>query len=614
MPVGEDREERPAEGAWSPSTAVGQVRDGDGFADLGDYGVLGDGRGAALVARDGTVDWWAAPRLDSTPVFAALLDPEHGGRAELRPVDADATVEQHYVPGTNQLCTEYVTAGGRVRVTDSLNSGHAGALPWSELGRRVEGLEGEVEMLLAVRPGTGLGRWEPWAQDLERSVVLHSGPLMIAVRTDVEPPLEVTGDGVDARFTITAGERRVVGLVCGEEDPVVTCAPDAVDRRIDLTTESWRRWTGELVWDGPADDRVLRSALALKTLVVAHTGAVAAAATTSLPERVGGEKNWDYRFTWVRDAALTIDAFALLRMDEEVQAAMSWLLHAVRRNGRRMHVLYTLDGDLPQEERQPDVPGYRHSRPVNVGNRASGQTQLGTYGDLFGTVCAWVEQGNLLDVGSARELADIADECADTWRQDDAGIWELTTERPYTFSKMGCWRALDAAARLADGGHLAGDGRAWRGEAQRVRRWVGEHCWSERRQAYTFYAGSEDLDAAVLLGADIGFDRSWRMSCTIDAIGAELGAGPLLYRYSGMREEEQTFVACAYWRVHALVAVGRRAEAAELLGDLDRLAIGPLGLMSEMVTPGGSPVGNLPQALSHLAHIRATAAVHGVGG
>ncbi len=268
--------------------------------------------------------------------------------------------------------------------------------------------------------------------------------------------------------------------------------------------------------------------------------------TTSLPESVGGPKNWDYRMCWIRDAALTIDALSICGQQEEVHAAITWLLGAIRRNGPDVHVIYSLDGELPTTSQKPAVPGYKHSTPVMLGNDAASQRQLGVYGDLFGTVADWVFGGHLLDTRSARELADLADQCADSWRHEDAGIWELPTNRQYTSSKMNCWRALDAAGRLADGGHLAGNGLRWKHEATKVRAWIQDNCWSAHKNSYTFYAGSENLDASVMLGSGFGFDRGIDMSTTIDAITDELAVGPLVYRYTGAQREEQTFIACAY--------------------------------------------------------------------
>ncbi len=588
---------------------VTRVRDEDGFAAIGDYAVLGDGRGAALVAADGSIDWWAVPRLDSPPAFAALLDPDRGGRIALRPSDPDATVTRRYVAHTNQLQTTFTTTDGQVVVTDSLNSGSAGPLPWSELARRIDGRDGTVVLELVVRPGDGLRLWEPWIEDDPRGPILHVGKITLGVRCSPQIALSITHDRVHAAFTVEAGQRSLVGIVASEADPLFLCSVESIDRRVDVTADSWRQWVSQVDWRGAGREQILRSALALKTLIVTETGAVAAATTTSLPERVGGPKNWDYRFAWIRDAALTIDALDVLHVEEEVHAAVTWLLHAIRDNGPDVHVMYTLSGDVPSEVREPRIPGYRLSTPAMTGNQAATQTQLGVYGDLFGTVANWVFGGHVLDIDTTRELADLADRCADTWRHDDAGIWELGTDRPYTSSKMNCWRGLDAAARLAEAGHLTGTGQRWRAEATVIKNWVNIHCWSQTKQSYTFYAGSDELDASVLIGAQIGFDHGQRMSSTIDAISTELGAGPLLYRYTGAHRQEETFIACAFWRVHAMTCVGRVDEARELMDQL-QVVFSPLGLMSEMSPPGGGDlVGNLPQALSHLTFIRAAAAL-----
>jgi GH15 family glucan-1,4-alpha-glucosidase len=588
------------------------LRDADGYAPLDAYGLLGDGRGVAVVAADGAVDWWAVPRLDDPPVFAALLDPVDGGSCVLRPADPGATVERRYLPGTNVVETTFVTASGSATVVESLNSGNAGALPWSELARRVTGVAGSVDFDLIVAPGTGLGAWEPWAEDDPRGVLLHAGATTLGLRVPAAVTVRVGRADVRATFTVAAGERVVIGLVAARDRPLYLTKVEAVDSRIDLSIDGWRQWSEQVRWEGAGRDRVVRSALALKLLLMSETGAIAAAATTSLPEQVGGPKNWDYRYSWIRDAVLTVDALTACGLEEEVHAAVSWLLRTIRRHGPDVHVMYTLDGDLLADSHHAPVPGYRHSRPVMIGNDAISQTQLGIYGDLFGTVRTWVESGHVLDVNAARELADLADRCADVWRHDDAGIWELRTDRPYTSSKMNCWRALDAAARLADDGHLAGPGHRWRAEADRIHAWVDEHCWSERKQAYTFFAGSDDLDASVLLGAGFGFDAGDRMSSTADAVIAGLGEGPLVYRYSGVHREEQTFVACAYWLVGALALVGRTDEARARMAELDAVA-SPLGLLAEMSTPGEYALtGNLPQALSHLALINAAATLRAV--
>ena len=589
------------------SRRVGEWRDPGGFVPLDDYGLVGNGRAVAVIALDGGVDWWAVPRLDAPPAFSALLDPADGGRCTLRPVDPRAEVTRRYLPGTNVLETTYRAANGTATVVDSLNSGTNGALPWSELGRRVTGVSGSVDFRLDVAPGTGLGRWEPWVEDDPRGALLHAGDTTLAVRLPAGIAADVRDRSVHAELRVSAGDRAVVGVVASCDRPLFLAGVESIDARIDLSVSRWREWSDQVRWTGPRRDQIVRSALALKLLLMNETGAIAAAATTSLPEMVGGPKNWDYRYCWIRDTVLTVDALSACGLQEEVHAAVSWLLRTIRRHGPDIHVMYTLDGDLLAFCREAPVPGYRGSRPVRIGNDAVSQVQLGIYGELFGTVARWVDAGHVLDVRAARELADLADRCADIWRHDDAGIWELHRNRPYTSSKMNCWRALDAAARLAADGHLAGSAERWRSEADRIRAWVQEYCWSDRRRAYTFYAGADELDASVLLAAGYGFDTGERMSSTIDAIIDELGAGPLVYRYSGADQQEQTFVACAYWLVGALAVVGRTTQAQERMDALDRVA-NPVGLLAEMSTPDTFALtGNLPQALSHLALINAAA-------
>ena len=588
------------------------TRDDAGFAPIGEYGVLGDGSSVALVAADGAVDWWAAPQLDSTPVVNALLDPGGGGRLLLAPVETVTECSRRYLPGTNVLESTVDTRSGRVRITDALNTGSAGPLPWTELARRVEGVEGTVELAWRVLPGDGLGTWAPWAELTGRGPVLHAGDLTLAVGSTADGEPEIDGAAVRGTITVSAGDRVTLGVVAAHDEPLFLPPPAEIDARIDDTITRWESFSDQVDWPGEHRDAVVRSVLALKTLVMTRTGAVAAAATTSLPERVGGAKNWDYRYCWVRDASFTLDALMRCGLKAEVHAAMSWLLHAIRRNGPGIHVMYTLEGDLPTTVTHARAPGYRHSTPVQLGNDATGQMQLGVYGDLFGTVERWVHGGHVLDTGTVRLLTDLADACADTWRRPDAGIWELGTDRHYTSSKMNCWRALHAAATMADGGHLSGLPGRWHHEARQVREWIDEHCWSDSKQAYTFYAGSEDLDASVLLAARTDYDRGDRMSTTVDAVRRELGATgstALLYRYTGVDQEEEAFLACSFWAVEALAHCGRRDEADELMAELLGMR-SPLGLLSEMRDPHTSElVGNVPQALSHLALINAAAAL-----
>ena len=346
--------------------------------------------------------------------------------------------------------------------------------------------------------------------------------------------------------------------------------------------------------------------MALKLLLAEDTGAIAAAATTSLPERIGGEKNWDYRFAWVRDTSFTLDAFINLGLHEEVQRSVAWLVDAIGRNGPGLPVFYTLGGQVARAQADLTAPGYAHSRPVRAGNRAADQSQLGIYGDLFDTIWRYCEQGHVLDACTARLLADLADQCCDTWRNPDAGLWELTQREHYTISKIGCWVALDRAARLAQKGQITDVRSArWHEEAEHIRTWIDTNCWSEAKCSYTFFDGTEELDAAVLLAARTGFNRGDRLRTSITAIREELGAGPLVYRYTGANLEEGAFVACTFWMVEALALTRQCDEATELMHQATEL-VNEVGLLAEEIDVGSrSFLGNFPQGLSHLALINA---------
>lgn len=574
------------------------VRDDDGYIDLRSYAALGDGDTVALVAEDGSVDWYPVPLLDSHPVFARLLDAPDGGSIRLRPVD-DFRVERSYVPGTNVLRTEFVTDGGRVRVTDAIDTGISGRLPWGELARRIEGLDGDVQMQWVVEPGTCLGRFRPWCDRTEHGPVLRVGDVTIGVRTHDAGTPDVRHSSISGRFTATAGSRHLLAVLATENEPLPLPKADVIEANIDRTVDFWKRWSSLLHFDGQWSDEVLRSALALK-LLQNRSGAIAAAATTSLPENPEGGKNWDYRFAWVRDAAYTLHALIRFGDREEVHAAMGWLLRVVREQGAAAEAFTRLDGSHPDTESELDVPGWRGIGPVVEGNRAAGQLQLGIYGDLFEIVALYSDEGYVLDIATGRLLAEIADHVCDVWPRADHGMWELLETEHYTTSKMSCWHALDRAVHLNEVGQIPGNGDRWRRERDRIGRWIEENCWSDELQCYTSHPGTDKLDASVLLGALSGYDRGPRMKATCDALRRELGRGPLLYRFSGAEKEEGTFVACAFWMVAALAETGRIGEAQELMGELVPLA-NDVGLYAEMIAEDGSFLGNLPQGLSHLA-------------
>ncbi|KGM12877.1 glycoside hydrolase [Cellulomonas bogoriensis 69B4 = DSM 16987] len=583
----------------------------DGYAPLRTYAAVGDGRTVALIAQDGRVDWFPTPDLHAPPAFAALLDARNGGVFELAPTDP-YQVHRHYEVGTNVLVTTFVTDTGSVRVTDSLNTGVAGLLPWSELARRVEGLTGHVPMAWRVAPGTKFNEFSPWVQPTVHGHVLRVGHLTIAVPTLGEMTTVVGEQDLAGTFMTGPGSRHLVGVAASRDEPAHLPVPEDVDAGVDRTVANWLAWSNEFRYDGPWGKAVQRSALALKLLLQSLTGAIAAAATTSLPENREGGKNWDYRYSWLRDTAHTVDALFRFGLREETHAAIRWTLTTLR--NPTMHVFYELDGSEPREPREVDVPGWCGIGPVVDGNPAARQLQLGVYGDVLSMVRTYSDHGHLLDAETSRALGALADEACDVWRQKDSGIWELPELQHYTTSKLGCWEALECAVHLAEQGQIHADPRRWRAEAARIRAWVEENCWSEEIGAYVMFPGSRDLDASIFLHAASGFDTGERMSSTIDALRRELGAGPHLYRYSGMSAEEGAFVACGFWGVAALAHVGRVDEARDWMDELLATA-NDVGIWTEMVDPATADfLGNVPQALSHLALIEAAIAVARAGG
>lgn len=593
-----------------PVEAAFDERDADGYADLRSYATIGDGRTIGLVARDGRIDWLPIPDLSSAAAFGALLDAGRGGYVSLSPT-TPFRVSRRYHEGTNVLETTFTTATGVARVTDSLNTGVAGRLPWAELGRRIDGIAGEVELRGAVVPGTCFNTASPWVHSTAHGQVLRLDGLTLAVRTLHDERVEMGERDVVVHYRTAEGSRHLLGLVGTEREALYLPRPEEIDTGIDRTVANWQAWSDTFAWDGPWSEAVERSALMLKQLIYAPTGALAAAATVALPESLAGGKNWDYRFAWIRDVAYSLTALFRFGVREETHAAISWLLATMRRHADEPQVLYTLSGALAADDPQDqDVPGWRGIGPVVTGNGARDQLQLGVFGDVFSIVALYVDNGNVLDDETGRLLTALADRACDRWRSPDAGMWELHEPRHYVTSKLGCWQALSQAVHLAEIGQVPGSADRWRGEAAAIRAWVDEHGWSEELGAYVWYPGSDQVDASILLHAISGFDRGEKMSRTIDVLRRELGSGPHLYRYSGVATEEGVFLACSYWMVSALQLVGRGEEARALMDEL-MAAPNDVGLLAEMIDPdSGAFLGNLPQALSHLALLNAAISVH----
>jgi len=583
----------------------------NGFAPIGSYAAIGDGRTVALVAADGSVDFMSLPSLHAPTTFAALLDPERGGRFTLAPT-GEFDVARRYVGRTNVLETTYRTGDGVVRVTEALTLQDGGLLPWVELARRIEGVEGSVRLEWRLEP-----RFD-WGGELPRIVrrgdhlVAEGAGLQLAVHSRGAGVVEPEEDALAGSFELAAGEQALLALVAAHEQPLHAPSRDHVEARLDATCRVWERWLGFWAYDGPWEEEVARSALALKLLVYAPNGSIAAAPTTSLPEVIGGDKNYDYRYSWVRDSAFTLDALMRLGLPEQVQESFGCLLRAVRQTAPDLRPFYDLDGNVPERSETLDhLRGYRDSAPVRYGNAASTQLQLGSWGDLLETADLYVSEDNVLDEETGELLASCADRASILWGDEDSGMWELSEHRHYTSSKVSVWMALDRALRLAGEGQLPDDhAPQWREQRERLRAWIEATCWSEELGGYCGWAGEDSLDAGILRACRMGYPEPERLSRTVDTIREQLGAGPgLIYRTSEHVGQEGAFVACSFWAVEALARLGRVDEACETMERILPYA-NDLGLFSEQVDPeSGELLGNFPQGLSHLALVNAAGAV-----
>jgi len=596
-----------------PTASPGASR---GYLPIGDYAAIGDGRTVALVACDGSVDWLCLPDLDSPSVFAAVLDAGRGGRFELRP-DGPAHATRRYVPDSNVLETTFTTANGIARVTDAVALPGAELGPARELVRRVDGIAGRVSMRWRITPAFEYGQIRPRIAYRGRIPVAVAGADALAVCSwDAGEP-QIDPAAISGRFEVRESGSALIALCTAHQEPLVFPARQDVEQRLSATVDYWRGWAARRSYDGPWRDEVIRSALALKLLFHAPSGAIAAAATASLPEEIGGERNWDYRFCWIRDSAFTLEALMHLGCPSESEAFFWWLLHASQLTHPRLRVLYRLDGGERAPERTLDLDGHQGSRPVRVGNAAAAQTQLDIYGCLLQTAAIYTQTGGRLDGETGRRLAAIADLVCRIWREPDCGIWEVrSAPRHFTQSKMMCWIALDRALALGASGHLpSGSAARWRREARAIGEFIEARCWSDRLGSYARDdTGAEELDASLLLGVLLGYrpPDPGRLAATVTAVRRELGHGALLYRYSGedgLDGTEGAFLCCSFWLADALARIGRREEATELMGQLISRA-NDVGLYAEEIDPHtGELLGNLPQGLVHLAFINAAVSI-----
>ena len=587
----------------------------DGYAPIEDYALIGDGRTAALVARDGSIDWLCLPNLDSPSVFAAMLDASRGGSFELQP-SVPFSVARRYVPHTNVLETVFTTDRGIVRLLDAMTIPGERLNPMRELVRSIEGLSGAVPMRWRVAPRFAYGKHTPRCEFRGGlPVASWRAEALAVVSWDAGTPAW-NGETLEARFDVAAGGRPLLVLSTAHAEPLVVPSRHDALSRLALTLEFWTRWSAECRYAGPWADAVLRSALALKLMIFAPSGASVAAPTTSLPEEIGGQRNWDYRYCWIRDSNFMIDALLQLGCYGEARSLFWWFMQATALTEPEVHVLYRLDGGVGPRERAIDLAGYRGSAPVRIGNGALEQSQHDIYGGLLETAWLYSTGHHALDVDTGTVLGRVADHVCDLWRRPDSGIWEVRNGPfHFTHSKVMCWVALDRAARLADLGEMPKRHAArWRREADAVRAYVERECWSDQLGSYTRVAGSRDVDASLLMLplVEYGDPRGARIRGTIDAVNRLLRDGDVVYRYradDGVPGGEGCFLNCSFWLVGALARSGRRDEGAALMERLLARA-NDVGLYAEEIDPAsGAFLGNFPQALVHLALIDAAIAL-----
>jgi GH15 family glucan-1,4-alpha-glucosidase len=601
----------------------------DVYPAIGEYGLIGDCRSAGLITRDGSLDWLCFPRFDSPAIFGALLDARAGGRFRIRPT-APFQTTRRYMPDTNILETTFLTDGGSVVLRDlmpvSAEVDKRRALgPDHQVLREVEGLAGEVEMEVLYEPRPDFGRQRPrltqrgalglWCESARAALVLQS-----------ELPLAVSSDGSAAHGSarILSGEHKFLAFSYGEEAPqVLPPLGETARAKVERSARWWRDWAGRCTYAGPYRDAVVRSALVLKLMTYAPSGAVVAAPTTSLPEQIGGVRNWDYRYCWLRDASFTLRALFALGYGEEAEAFVQWMLHATRLSWPELQVVYDVFGETNLREKVlPHLEGYAGSRPVRVGNNAHGQLQLDVYGEVIDAVSRFVRRGGRLDGDTLKLLDGLGHTVCKHWREPDEGIWEGRSARVHhTHSKVLCWVALDRLIQMHQAGQMRVCVDEFRGARDAIRAEVEARAYNQDIGSYASTFGGADLDASLLVLPLYRYidGRAPRMRSTCHRIHEQLARGSLVYRYrtttdDGLPPGEGAFGICGFWGVECRALGGDIDGAKQAFEEL--LGYGnDLGLLAEEMDPDSSAaLGNYPQAFTHIGLINAALTLATAGG
>ncbi|QMU69510.1 glycoside hydrolase family 15 protein [Streptacidiphilus sp. P02-A3a] len=602
----------------------------DEYPPIADHGLVGDLQTAALVSTGGVLDWWCTPRFDSPSVFAALLDRERGGECLLAAAEPDATVHQIYLSDTAILVTRFLTPNGVGEVIDFMpvNDPHTADDRHTVL-RAARVVRGTMRFTLGCRPRFDYGR-APHRLGARGGDAVFHGPHS-DLYLQATAPIELRHDNNDpnhpdvtADFTLSAGQVAAVALTsCSAEGgPPAPFTVDAAHAAFDATRGYWHDWIRHCRYRGRWQQQVHRSAITLKLLTYAPTGAPIAAATMGLPEQVGGERNWDYRYTWIRDASLSVRALIDLGFTEEADAYRHWLSDRLRAgdtvSGEPLQIMYRVDGDPRLGEEVLDhLEGYRGSAPVRVGNGAADQLQLDIYGEAAYAIAQATDLAATTGHRAWQANADLLDWLADNWDRPDEGIWETRGGRQdFSYSRLMCWVAFDRGIRLATSYARPADLPRWTGARDAVMRQLLERGWSEKRQAFVQHYATDVLDASLLLMPLVGFispkDPAWLS--TLDAMDQELVSDSLVYRYNpaaspdGLRGSEGTFNLCSFLYVDALARAGRLDQARYAFDKMLTYA-NHVGLFAEEIGPTGEQLGNFPQAFTHLALISAAIAL-----